>query len=75
MFDAPFGPLKGRTTRAVLMVSWPPANRGWTPTWTMTVEGPGIGAMADGVDGVMHAGYLRWLHFLESGEAPAASGS
>jgi hypothetical protein len=45
---------------------------GWTPTWTMTVEGPGIGAMADPVDGVMHAGYLRWLHYLEYGEPPAA---
>ena len=34
----------------------------------MTVEGPGIGAMADPVNGVMHAGYLRWLRYLEYGE-------
>lgn len=71
VFDAPFGPLKGRTTRAVLTVSWPPANAGWTPTWTMTVEGPGIGAMADPVDGVMGAGFQRWIRYLEYGDAPA----
>lgn len=75
VFDAPFGPLRGKTTWAELVVSWPAANRGWTPTWTMTVEGPGIGAMADGVDAVMGAGYQRWLHYLEYGEAPAESGS
>ena len=68
VFDAPFGPLKGKATRSVLTITWPPANMGWTPTWTMTVEGPGVGAMADGVDFVMHAGYLRWLRYLEYGE-------
>lgn len=71
VFDAPFGPLRGKATRADLVVSWPAANGGWTPTWTMTVEGPGIGAMADGVDAVMGAGYQRWLRYLEYGEAPA----
>ena len=75
VFEAPFGPLKGRATSAVLTVTWPAANRGWTPTWTMTVEGPGVGVMADGVDGVMHAGYLRWLRYLETGEAPAVAGA
>lgn len=69
VFNAPFGPLRGKTTKAELTVTWPGANRGWTPTWTMVVEGPGIGAMADGVDGVMGAGYQRWLHYLEYGEA------
>jgi hypothetical protein len=72
VFDAPFGPLRGKTTKAELSVTWPVANRGVTPTWTMVVEGPGIGAMADGVDAVMGAGYLRWLHYLEYGETPAA---
>ena len=75
VFNAPFGPLRGKTTKAELTVTWPGADRGWTPTWTMVVEGPGIGAMADGVDAVMAAGYQRWLHYLEYGEAPAASGS
>jgi hypothetical protein len=72
VFDAPFGPLKGKATSAVLMVSWPPAAAGWTPTWVMTVEGPGLGAMADDVDSVMGAGFQRWLRYLERGEAPAA---
>jgi len=71
VFHAPFGPLRGKTTRADLVVSWPAANRGWTPTWTMTVEGPGVGAMAEGVDAVMGAGYQRWLTWLERGEAPS----
>ncbi|MDP3802790.1 hypothetical protein [Brevundimonas sp.] len=70
VFEAPFGPLRGKATRAELSVTWPAANRGWTPTWTFVVEGPGIGAMADGVDAVMDAGYQRWLHYLEYGEAP-----
>lgn len=69
VFDAPFGPLRGKTTKAILTVTWPRANRGWTPTWTMVVEGPGVGSMADGVDAVMGAGYGRWLHYLEYGEA------
>jgi hypothetical protein len=68
VFQAPFGPLKGKATSAILTVTWPPANAGWTPTWVMTVEGPGVGAMADGVDGVMHAGFLRWMRYLERGE-------
>lgn len=75
VFDAPFGPLKGKATRAVLTVTWPPAHAGWTPTWEMVVEGPGLGAMADGVDAVMGAGFLRWLHYLEHGEPPAAPAS
>ncbi|KQW86363.1 hypothetical protein [Brevundimonas sp. Root1279] len=68
VFDAPFGPLKGKATKAVLTVTWPPANAGWTPTWEMVVEGPGLGAMADGVDGVMGAGFQRWLRYLERGD-------
>lgn len=70
VFEAPFGPLRGKTTKAELAVTWPGVNRGWEPTWTFTVEGPGVGAMADAVDGVMQAGYRRWLHYLEYGEAP-----
>lgn len=69
VFDAPFGPLNGKATKAVLTVTWPPANAGWTPTWEMVVEGPGLGALADGVDGVMGAGFQRWLRYLETGEA------
>ena len=72
VFAAPFGPLRGKTTKAELTVTWPGANQGSTPTWTMVVEGPGIGAMADAVDGVMGAGYRRWLRYLETGEPAAA---
>jgi hypothetical protein len=68
VFNAPFGPLRGKATKAELTVTWPPANMGWTPTWTMVVEGPGIGAMAEGVDAVMGAGYARWMTWLERGE-------
>lgn len=71
IFHAPFGPMRGKTTKAELVVTWPGADRGWTPTWTMRVEGPGIGAMADAVDGVMGAGYRRWLTYLERGEVAA----
>lgn len=71
LFDAPFGPLRGKATRADLAVTWPAAQRGWTPTWTFTVEGPGVGAMAEGVDAVMGAGYQRWLRYLEAGSPPS----
>lgn len=74
VFHAPFGPMRGKTSRADLTVTWPAANRGWTPTWTMVVEGPGIGAMAEAIDAVMGAGYQRWLHYLEYGESPDGAG-
>lgn len=75
VFHAPFGPLRGKATRAELTVTWPPANRGWTPTWTFVVEGPGLGVMADGVDRVMGNGFQRWMRYLEYGEASAAPAS
>ncbi|MBN8529681.1 MAG: hypothetical protein J0M36_10660 [Caulobacterales bacterium] len=70
VFDAPFGPLRGKAAKAELSVTWPAANRGWRPTWTFVVEGPGLGAMADSVDRVMATGFQRWMHYLEYGEAP-----
>ncbi len=75
LFHAPFGPMRGKTSRADLTVSWPAADRGRTPTWTMVVEGPGMGAMADVIDAVMGAGYQRWLRHMVGGESPAATGS
>ena len=72
VFDAPFGPMRGKVTSARLTISWPAANDGWTPTWTMVVEGPGIGAMADTVDAVMGNGYMRWLYYLENALPPPA---
>lgn len=73
LFHAPLGPLRGKATKADLTVTWPPANRGWTPTWVFTVEGPGLGALADAVDGVLGTGFQRWMHYLEYGEAPAGA--
>lgn len=70
LFHAPFGPLRGKATRADLTVSWPAAGHGREPTWTFVVEGPGLGAMADIVDGVIGTGFRRWMHYLEYGKAP-----
>ena len=65
VFHAPFGPMRGKTTMAELTVTWPAANGGRSLTWTMVVEGPGMGAMADAIDAVMGAGHRRWLIWLE----------
>ena len=71
LFHAPFGPLRGKATRADLTVSWPAVGQGREPTWTFVVEGPGLGAMADVVDGVIGTGFQRWMRFLQYGAAPA----
>jgi hypothetical protein len=68
VFDAPFGPLRGKATRAVLTMTWPTPHGVRSPTWEMVVEGPGLGAMADAVDGVMGAGFQRWVRYLEAGK-------
>lgn len=74
VFDAPFGPLRGKATKAELTATWPGVNMGWEPTWIFVVEGPGVGVLADGVDAVMDAAYHRWMRFLEYGEAPPEGG-
>jgi len=71
VFDAPFGPLRGKATQADLTVTWPGANGGRAPTWTFVVQGPGLGAMADVVDGVMRGAFARWVLYLEAGETAA----
>ena len=68
LFHAPFGPLRGKATRADLTVAW--AETG--VTWTFVIEGPGVGAMADPVHGVMEAGFQRWVRFLEAEAAPSS---
>lgn len=70
-FHAPFGPLRGTATRADLTVAWTLVDRAMEPTWTFVVEGPGVGAMAGAVDGVMEGGFRRWIHWLETGPYPA----
>ncbi|WP_309093233.1 SRPBCC family protein [Phenylobacterium sp.] len=53
-FEAPFGPLQSIGADAVLTMSWADAEGGGRVLkWTFSVTGPGAGAMADPVDGVM----------------------
>ena len=68
LFNAPFGPLNGKTTRADFTVSWPPGSGGRTILWEMVIEGPGLGAYADAVDSVMGAGFSRFTRYLANGE-------
>jgi hypothetical protein len=73
LLEAPLGPLKGRTTVADWGIGWTGANRGMEVVMTYVVRGEGIGAMADGVDGVMGQQFSRMIRFIEYGpEAPAA---
>jgi hypothetical protein len=64
LFAAPFGPLRGKTTRSDLEMTWAEVNGGRELVWVMTVEGAGVGAMADAVDFVMGAGFQRWIKHL-----------
>lgn len=68
ILNAPLGPLKASATRADLSFIWPSENRGRTLTMTFVVEGPGLGAMADPVNGVMQIQYSRLARYVEYGE-------
>lgn len=70
--DAPLGPLKGKATQARLSFGWIPANRGLTLVMTYVVEGPGLGAFAGPVDGVMSDQFARYAHYVEYGEPAEA---
>lgn len=73
VIDAPLGPLKGKTTLSNWTVGWTGANRGTELVMSYVVRGPGVGAWADGVDGVMGDQFHRMVRFIEYGpEAPAA---
>jgi hypothetical protein len=63
---APFGPLRSMATRADLIVTWSLADGVVTPTWTFIVEGPGVGALAEPVDGVMGDGFARWIAHMDA---------
>lgn len=71
-FDAPLGPLNGKATRADLTFSAGPENRGTLAAMEFVVEGPGVGAYADPVHGVMQQAWARYVRFIEYGE-PAAT--
>ena len=60
-FDAPFGPLQGMGADAVLTMTWadPPEGGERVLRWTFVVSGPGTGAMADVIDGVMTEQFRR----------------
>jgi hypothetical protein len=70
-FDAPLGPLNGKATRADLIFSAGPENRGTLAAMEFVVEGPGVGAFSDAVHGVMQQAWTRYVRFIEYGE-PAA---
>lgn len=74
LLEAPLGPLKGRATVADWSIGWTGANRGHELVMTYVVRGPGLGAFADAVDGVMGEQFRRMARFIEYGpEAPEAS--
>lgn len=54
-FEAPFGPLQGMGADAILTMTWAEPAEGGDRVlrWTFVAEGPGTGAMADVIDGVM----------------------
>ena len=60
-FDAPFGPLQGLGADAVLTMTWtdPPDGSERRLKWTYVVNGPGTGAMADVIDGVLAEQFRR----------------
>jgi hypothetical protein len=74
--NAPLGPLKGRATRADLTFSWPegPSISGEVTGVVMSfvVEGPGLGAFADAVDGVMAGQHARLLNLIADGSPAQA---
>jgi len=67
-FDAPFGPLQSLGADAVLTVTWAPApeGQGRLLKWTFVVVGPGAGALADPVEGVMAEQFGRLAEHLST---------
>lgn len=63
---APLGPLKATASRADLVFHWRQAEGGWALSLTYVVEGPGLGAMADAVDGVLATQFTRLVGVLET---------
>ena len=65
-FAAPFGPLQSIGADAVLTMSWAEAEGqpGRLLKWTFVVNGPGAGAMADAIDGVIGEQFGRLADHL-----------
>ena len=68
-FDAPFGPLRSIGADAVLTMTWADAETGpgRILKWTFVVTGPGAGAMAEAIDGVMAEQFGRLADYLSDG--------
>ena len=68
-FDAPFGPLQSIGADAVLTMTWAEAADGPARTlkWSFVVTGPGAGAMAEAIDGVMSEQFGRLADHLSTG--------
>jgi hypothetical protein len=73
-FAAPFGPLRGRSDRADLTVSSTQEGDRRHLRWEFVIEGQGVGAMADAVDGVMGAGFNRFVDYLSGAGEPITPG-
>lgn len=63
---APFGPLRTMATRAELVVTYALVDGVVLPSWTFIVEGPGVGALAEPVDGVIGGGFARWIAHMDA---------
>ena len=59
--DAPFGPLQGLGADAVLTMTWadPEGGAERELRWTFVVQGPGVGGMAEVIDGVIAEQFRR----------------
>lgn len=68
LLEAPLGPLKGKASTARLAVGWSGTDRGLALVMTYVVRGPGLGAMADPVDGVMSVQFNRLARYIDCGE-------
>ena len=66
-FEAPFGPLQGMTTNALLTMTWADApDGGRLLKWSFVVSGLGTGALADPVDAVLGEQFNRLAGHLQS---------
>lgn len=63
---APFGPLRTMATRAELVVTYALVDGVVRPSWTFIVEGRGVGALAEPVDGVIGGGFARWIAHMDA---------
>jgi hypothetical protein len=70
--DAPFGPLQIMGANAVLTMSWADTPNAETRQlkWTFVANGPGVGPMAEVIDGVMGEQFTRLTAHLAGTPAP-----